>query len=343
MALAQRSRGNTGQGGARGSLWCFGRKLPHAPLIETRPDWEQADPAWIRNALRQAQELPSGGWYVVAPTRAIGERPLCCEVAGRALVAWRAGDRLLVAPSTCPHLGASLCGAEVQDEHLICPWHGLALGPNGHEAWNPLPTYDDGTLLWVRLEHAGEAASPAPYFTSRPVLAISGVIETDVTCDARDVIANRLDPWHGTHFHRHAFARLRVIDQPSDRITVRVAYRIFGRIAVEVDACFHCVDPRTIAMTILRGEGEGSVVETHATPIAPGRTRVIEAVFATSDRPGFKYARLAARVLRPFIEYRARKLWREDAVYAERLYSLRHRPRIEAGKVVELYPPPAAH
>jgi hypothetical protein len=70
---------------------------------------------------------------------------------------------------------------------------------------------------------------------------------------------------------------------------------------------------------------------------------VIEAVFATSDRPGFRFARLGARWLRRLIERRARRLWHEDAIYAERLYALRHRPRIESGKVVELYPPPATH
>ena len=51
---------------------------------------------------------------------------------------------------------------------------------------------------------------------------------------------------------------------------------------VEVDARFHCPDRRTIAMTIVDGEGTGSVVETHATRAAPERCRVIEAVVATS-------------------------------------------------------------
>ena len=50
-------------------------------------------------------------------------------------------------------------------------------------------------------------------------------------------------------------------------------------------------------MTIVRGDGLGSVVETHATPIAPGRTAIIEATLATSDRPGFALAARAARFL----------------------------------------------
>jgi isorenieratene synthase len=336
-------RGETQVRSARGALWCVGRKLPYVPLIETRPEWEQADPVWIRGALRHAQELPSGGWYVLAESAALGDRPLCSDVAGRSLVAWRAGERLLAAPCTCPHMGASLADARIQEGHLICPWHGLALGPEGQKAWQPLPTYDDGRLLWVRIEHSGEAPSPAPYLTARPARAISAVFSAELACDIRDVIANRLDPWHGVHLHPRAFARLRVLDQREDQLTLRIAYRVVGRIALEVDARLHCPDPRTTALTVVRGEGEGSVIETHATPIAPGRTRMIEAVFATSDRKGFALARVAARLLRPWIERHARKLWRADRRYAERLYTLRRRPRVPSGKVVELYPPPVTH
>ena len=39
---------------------------------------------------------------------------------------------------------------------------------------------------------------------------------------------------------------------------------------MEVDARFHCPEPRTIVMTIIRGEGVGSDVETHATPLEAG-------------------------------------------------------------------------
>ena len=48
-------------------------------------------------------------------------------------------------------------------------------------------------------------------------------------------------------------------------------------------------------MRIVDGEGAGSVVETHATPLGSGpdglpRTAVIEASIAHSDRPGFARA-----------------------------------------------------
>jgi isorenieratene synthase len=153
----------------------------------------------------------------------------------------------------------------------------------------------------------------------------------EARCEPRDVVANRLDPWHGAHYHPHSFGRLRVIDQQDDAITVRVAYRVAGPLAVEVDARFHCPDPRSIVMTIVRGEGVGSVVETHATPLSEARTAIVELTYATSERWGFALATRAQPVLRPVMRWAARRLWVEDAAYAERLFELRSRAREPVG------------
>jgi hypothetical protein len=76
-------------------------------------------------------------------------------------------------------------------------------------------------------------------------------------------------------------------------------------------------------MHIVEGEGAGSVVETHATPIRAGRTAVVEATIAHSDRSGFALARPAAGALRPVMRWAAARLWRDDLAYAERRYALR--------------------
>ncbi|MBK8481722.1 MAG: Rieske 2Fe-2S domain-containing protein [Proteobacteria bacterium] len=299
-----------------------GSRLPAAANAEpSRPDWQQASPAWIAGALRHAAERSPGGWYVLDAARAIeGPRPY--RVAGRELVAWRADGQPRVAPEACPHLGARLSEGRVCGGRLACPWHDLTLGPEGHGGWKPLPVFDDGVLLWVQLPDRDPPAE-RPRLAPRPQRFIDAVVRREAACDARDVLANRLDPWHGAHYHPHSFATLRVLEQAGDAITVRVVYRLVGAIAVEVDARFHCPDARSIVMTIVAGEGLGSVVETHATPIDPGRTAIIEATLATSDRAGFALARRAAGLLRPWIRRAAARLWIEDAAYAERLYELR--------------------
>lgn len=304
----------------------FGRRLPAEPRLDLRPDHEQAEPGWIRRALAASQARSGGGWFVLDASRRCGEQPRSFWVRGRPLVVFRSGSQLVAARDVCPHMGAALSGGVVRDGHLHCPWHGLRFGPEACDGYRPLPTHDDGRLAWVRIDDAGETPTDKPVLPERPERGrgIEGVIRVVARCDPADVIANRLDPWHGAHYHPHSFAWLRILERGLDEITVRVAYRVMWPWVMEVDARFHCPDARTIVMTILRGEGAGSVVETHATPLRGDQTAITELTVADSNRIGFGAARSLQPLLRPFVEHAARRLWVEDAAYAERLYALRH-------------------
>jgi len=292
-----------------------------------RPDWAGADPAKIERALAHALGKPSGGWCVVDASRAFGREPRPYRLDGRELVGWRCARGPALAPDACPHMGAELSKGHVDRRgRIVCPWHGLALDDKRGD-WAPLSTFDDGVLVWARLPSLlapNESPTDRPFLPARPARALDAVIRMEGHCAPEDVIANRLDPWHGAHFHGHSFARLSVIDEAIDHVTVRVVYRIAGRVGMEVDARFDCPDPRTIVMTIISGEGVGSVVETHATPIAPGRTAIIEATLATSERTSVSWLPRAT-LLRPLIEARARRLWVDDVEYCERRYALRTR------------------
>ena len=305
----------------------FGRRLPPGPAASTAPDWQQADPHWIAAALRSALVRPSGGWYAVAESRRLAaqpKRPMAVRVHGRDYILWREGEALHAARDRCPHLGASLAGAKLRAGCVICPWHGMELDARARGSWQPFAACDDGVLLWLQPPDGDEAATPWPLLSQRPARHFAAVMVKEARCEPADILANRLDPWHGVHYHPHSFAGLRVLEQRTDEITVRVIYRVGPRHGIEVDARFHCPDARTITMTIVAGEGEGSVVETHATPIESGRTLVLEAVLACSDRPQFWFAaRGLGAALRPLVAWAARRLWREDAAYAERLYRLR--------------------
>jgi isorenieratene synthase len=294
-------------------------ELPETSLA---PDWQQAKPRAIARALERALERPHGNWYVVEASRRIGEKPRKFRIAGTDIVAWRDNGELLMAPDACPHMGASLSESCVREGKLVCPWHGLSLGQEGHGAWKPYAIHDDGVLTWIRIGDE-DPGTPKPVLPPRPKIFLDGVVRVEARCEPADIIANRLDPWHGAHFHPYSFASLSVIDLDDDVLKVRVAKRLVGRLCVETDATFHSPEPRTIVMTIVDGEGTGSVVETHATPIEPGRTAIIEATLATSDRTGFQRAMMLRSFIRPLIERSARRLWVDDAAYAERLYALR--------------------
>ncbi len=313
--------------------------LPTARWSAQRPTYRDAEPAIIDAALRRSQRRPSGNWYAFAASDAIRTQPLGTSVAGVELVAWRGEDGgLHVGPGACPHLGADLATGRIDCGALICPWHGLRLDGGREFGWRPYPAHDDGVLAWVRLDRVGgEEPTQRPVLPARPSgVQIDAVTRLVGTCEPQDVIANRMDPWHGSWFHPYSFTRLEVLTSPpvddelpeaSDRFLVAVTFRI-GRLGVPVVAEFTSPEPRTIVMRIVDGEGTGSVVETHATPVGPGadglpRTAVLEAVVAHSDRPGFAHALRVAPLIKPVMRRAATRLWRDDLAYAERVFRRR--------------------
>ncbi|MFH9818196.1 DUF5914 domain-containing protein [Streptomyces sp. NPDC017230] len=337
------------------------RRRP-VPWQRQRPTWREARPAVIAGALERALARPSGNWYVLgASTDVRPDRPLSGTITGVEVVVWRdARGRLVGGPGACPHLGAPLADSPVRCGTLVCHWHGLALDGAPFAGWEPWPVHDDGVLVWVRLDAAGEEPpTPAPVVPARPprATALTSVWRGVGVCEPEDVVANRLDPWHGAWFHPYSFVDLTVVETPGgtsgerpgetpgetpgeahagtpyageddDRFVVDVSFRLTGRLVVPVRAEFTAPEPRTVVMRITDGEGTGSVVESHATPLGPAgsgrpRTAVVEAVLATSDRPGFPVARRLAPALRPLMRAAAGRLWRDDLAYAERRRHLR--------------------
>ena len=319
-----------------------------------RPTWRDAAPAVIEAALARAQARPTGNWYVVGPSRELRPgRPLGRTVAGTELVLWRdAHGRPLAGPGACPHLGAPLAQAKVKAGRLLCHWHGLALDGCRFADWEPWPVLDDGLLLWVRLDRVGgEPPTERPPRPPRPATGVTAVYSGRGECEPADVVANRLDPWHGAWLHPYSFTDLSVVRDaaapagPPDaplppgfpaefpvEFAVDVSFRLAGRAVVPVRAVFAAPGPRTVWMRIVEGTGAGSVVETHATPLTPAgapqaRTLVTEAVVACSGWRGFAALRAAAPLLRPLLRTASARLWRDDLAYAERRWSLRRAGR----------------
>lgn len=313
--------------------------LPRTAWARQTPTYRQASPEVIAAALARSQARPSGNWFVVAASADVTSKPHAANVAGAELVCWRDADGIVrIGPARCPHLGADLCTGTVDRGHLVCPWHGLRLTGRSRPDWPAVPAFDDGVLIWARLDRVGgETPTPEPILPVRPDGAqIAAVTQLTGDCEAADIVANRMDPWHGAWFHPYSFTRLEVLSAPPespdvpeelDRFLVAVTFRL-GRLGVPVIAEFTSPEPRTLVMRIVEGEGTGSVVETHATPNGYGpdgqpRSTVTEAVIAHSDRSGFARAIPAAPLIKPFMKHAANRLWRDDLLYAERLHTVR--------------------
>ncbi|MGW3684022.1 DUF5914 domain-containing protein [Streptomyces prasinus] len=302
------------------------------------PTWREARPALIADVLKRASARPSGNWFVVGASRDVraGGRPYGRTVGGVEVVLWRTDTgELRAGPGICPHLGAPLRDSRVVCGTLVCHWHGLALDGGPFAGWDPYPVHDDGVLVWVRLDRVGgEEPTERPPVPVRPAAGsgVDAVFTAVGTCEPQDVVANRLDPWHGSWFHPYSFVDLTMARPPEgeedDAFVVDVSFRVTGRLVVPVRAEFTAPGPRTVVMRITEGEGTTSVVETHATPLTGEaderpRTAVVEAVVAASDRRGFALARAAAPALRPLMRRTAGRLWRDDLAYAERRWALR--------------------
>jgi len=312
------------------------RRVPQPRENRMTATWRLAKPGRISAALLASQEQNSGGWFVAGASGDVGRKESVARtIAGREVVFWRnAAGGLVAGPGACPHLGALLDRCPVMDGTMYCRWHGLALTEKGDRTWSPYRAYDDGVLIWIGLPTQGETPTAKPSLPPRPPLtgSVTTVITEPGICEPQDVIANRLDPWHGSWFHPYAFSHLVVDDEASDEhhLVVDVTFRLSRTWGVPVRAEFSCPDARTIVMRIVEGEGTASVVETHATPMgvdAEGRplTMITEATIAYSDRPGFQLARWMSPLLRPGIARTAKKLWVDDLAYAERRYELRQR------------------
>lgn len=309
-------------------------RVPVPPRDQMPPTWRQARVGRITRALQLAQQQDPGGWYVAGTSSALGATSVTRTIGGVEVVLFRdSAGRLQAGPGACPHMGALLEGCEVIRDAVVCRWHGLALS-DGVQNWRSFAAHDDGVLLWVRLPTAGETTRELPVITPRPPLAasVSAVLTRRAVCEPDDVIANRLDPWHGAWFHPYSFSHLTVDEDASapDRLVVDVTFRLSRSWGVPVRAVFSTPDRRTIVMTIIEGEGTGSVVETHVTPVGPGadgrmRSVISEATIAYSPRPGFAVARLLGPLVRPAMVATAARLWVDDLAYAERRYELRRR------------------
>jgi Domain of unknown function (DUF5914)/Rieske [2Fe-2S] domain len=246
--------------------WPF-QTLPPIDWSGQAPTYADANPAVIRSAVTRAQRRPSGNWYAFASSSQIAAQAWGTTVGGVQIVAWRGADgELRAAPRACPHLGADLSKAPVECGTLVCPWHGLRLSDRPHGKWKPFPAYDDGVLCWVRLDAlGGESPTDAPIAAPRPGNPrVAAVTRLEGVCEPCDVVANRLDPWHGSWFHPHSFTRLEVLSAPAvdddlpdelDRFLVAVTFRI-GRLGVPVIAEFTTPGPRTVVMRIIDGEGQ---------------------------------------------------------------------------------------
>lgn len=169
-------------------------------------------------------------WYAVAWDRDIGGKPFGRTVCGEKIVFYRKRDRSLVAmEDCCPHRLFPLSKGRVEDDHLVCGYHGLTFGdggrcvhmpsqatinPNAHV--RPYPVVEKHRFVWVWIgepEMADPASIPALPWCSDPAWTFDGGTY-HTPCDYRLVIDNLMDLTHETYVHSTSIGQKELAEVP---------------------------------------------------------------------------------------------------------------------------------
>jgi nitrite reductase/ring-hydroxylating ferredoxin subunit len=111
-----------------------------------------------------AEHVPhrtDGRWHVVDRLELLPDRmPAQYVIGGTTAVVVRRGDEVGILADACSHLGGPLTEGSLEDDTLVCPWHGSAF------------RLDDGTV------RHGPATAPQPRFDVR---VTDGVVEARIS------------------------------------------------------------------------------------------------------------------------------------------------------------------
>jgi len=70
-------------------------------------------------------------WYPVALSTDVGSEPFACELLEEPIVLYRTNDAMTAARDVCPHRGTRLSGGWLEENCLVCPYHGLRYDGDG--------------------------------------------------------------------------------------------------------------------------------------------------------------------------------------------------------------------
>jgi phenylpropionate dioxygenase-like ring-hydroxylating dioxygenase large terminal subunit len=193
--------------------------------------------------------VPENHWYPVLECREVRRQPLGVERLGRRLVFWRTSDgRLHAQQDRCPHLGAALSAGTIENDALVCPFHGFRYDGSGacrhipalgREARIPpalaVPTFavrEAHGLVWLWWGDPGNLTAEPPWYPQLDHRWRHHTLVADWPVHYTRAIENQLDVAHLAFVHRTtigAGGRSRVdgpyVEATRERIQVWVTNR----------------------------------------------------------------------------------------------------------------------
>nr|WP_269466864.1 Rieske 2Fe-2S domain-containing protein [Priestia flexa] len=106
-------------------------------------------------------------WYPIAQAAEVNEKPLSVKLLDVNLVVYRTKKQVVVARDLCVHRGTPLSMGWVEEEEIVCPYHGFRYNTEG--ACTSIPAHPDANI------------SPRLCMTVYPVIEQFGLIWTSLT------------------------------------------------------------------------------------------------------------------------------------------------------------------
>jgi phenylpropionate dioxygenase-like ring-hydroxylating dioxygenase large terminal subunit len=163
--------------------------------------------------------VPEDHWYPVLESHELQGKPLGVERFAQPLVFWRtANGQPHAHPDRCPHLGATLSAGEICEDHLTCPFHGIAfdaqgqcvhIPANGRQGKKPkgmaLRTFEvleAHGLIWLWRGGTREVYPEAPFFSELKTGWRYSSDAVEYPVHYTRAIENQLDVAHLAFVHR---------------------------------------------------------------------------------------------------------------------------------------------
>ena len=161
-------------------------------------------------------------WFPVARCQDVAERPLAVTLLDLNLIVYRAAGEVRVGRDLCPHRGVPLSLGWVEDDELVCAYHGLRYGADGHCVRIPahpdvtpspklkvamFPALERFDLVWTCLDPTNETPT-LPEFPQWDESGFQRILPpvVDIAGSAARQIEGFVDVAHFAWIHHDAFA-----------------------------------------------------------------------------------------------------------------------------------------
>lgn len=173
--------------------------------------------------------FPLNTWYVAATSEELKDKPLARKICNLDIVFYRLSDKTVVAlEDFCPHRGASLSLGYLEEDGIVCGYHGLKVGCKGKTIEMPgqnpkkIPCIEYFNIeerygfIWIwpgQNVKPDNSLIPELTWANNKEWAYAGGI-FNIKCDYRFMIDNLMDLTHEKYVHGTSIGQEEIDESP---------------------------------------------------------------------------------------------------------------------------------